>query len=417
MFFDGDVAADDEQARFGDRRRRARRRRPGVGAAPRGRHARLQGRPRPERVRHHEPQRHPHLRLRPELLLSRPIAAAVNKPLGPYCPFVRAGDFIIVSGQGGMLDGVDRRRWRRRPDDADDAPTSPTGSPRPAPTLTDVVKTLCFLTDMGTFAEFNEAYAAAFGDHRPARSTVGRRPRCRAAWTSRSRPGRTSRRDRAAVTDAAALRLGRRRPPARRRRTTTPSGACPQRDPRRLFEFAHPRGRPGRAVVVHDPRTSATATARRSPASIPCVVAAFGDDDVEPAASPTRASCATGPRSTATVGNARAWLELDDPVGFLWGFVDGAPVQNRCDHAAPRCRPATSGRTAMSKELQAARLPLRRPDDLLRADAGVRPRQRPRHRPASATPSAPRLRRAEPSTAWPARSSSSSCSCSSRCSC
>ena len=34
------------------------------------------------------------------------------------------------------------------------------------------MKTLCFLTDMGTFAEFNEAYAAAFGDHRPARSTI-----------------------------------------------------------------------------------------------------------------------------------------------------------------------------------------------------------------------------------------------------
>jgi 2-iminobutanoate/2-iminopropanoate deaminase len=26
---------------------------------------------------------------------------------------------------------------------------------------------------MGTFAEFNEAYIAGFGDHRPARSTVG----------------------------------------------------------------------------------------------------------------------------------------------------------------------------------------------------------------------------------------------------
>ena len=38
--------------------------------------------------------------------------------------------------------------------------------------LTDVVKTTCFLTDMGTYAEFNDAYAAAFGDHRPARSTV-----------------------------------------------------------------------------------------------------------------------------------------------------------------------------------------------------------------------------------------------------
>jgi 2-iminobutanoate/2-iminopropanoate deaminase len=39
--------------------------------------------------------------------------------------------------------------------------------------LTDVAKTLCFLTDMGTFSEFNEAYVEGFGDHRPARSTVG----------------------------------------------------------------------------------------------------------------------------------------------------------------------------------------------------------------------------------------------------
>ncbi len=39
--------------------------------------------------------------------------------------------------------------------------------------LSDVAKTLCFLTDMDTFATFNEAYVAGFGDHRPARSTVG----------------------------------------------------------------------------------------------------------------------------------------------------------------------------------------------------------------------------------------------------
>jgi hypothetical protein len=39
--------------------------------------------------------------------------------------------------------------------------------------LSDVVKTLCFLTDMDTFATFNEAYVAGFGSHRPARSTIG----------------------------------------------------------------------------------------------------------------------------------------------------------------------------------------------------------------------------------------------------
>ena len=95
----------------------------------------------------------------------------MNKPLGPYSPFVRAGDFIIVSGQGGMLDGAvveggvtaqTDQTMRNLSDRLADAGAQ----------LSDVVKTLCFLTDMGTFGEFNDAYAAAFGDHRPARSTV-----------------------------------------------------------------------------------------------------------------------------------------------------------------------------------------------------------------------------------------------------
>ncbi|HET9665819.1 MAG TPA: RidA family protein [Desertimonas sp.] len=95
----------------------------------------------------------------------------MNKPLGPYSPFVRAGDFIIVSGQGGMLDGAvveggvtaqTEQTMRNLSDRLADAGAQ----------LSDVVKTLCFLTDMGTFGEFNDAYAAAFGDHRPARSTV-----------------------------------------------------------------------------------------------------------------------------------------------------------------------------------------------------------------------------------------------------
>ena len=39
-------------------------------------------------------------------------------------------------------------------------------------TFADVVKTTVFLTDMADFAEMNAAYAQAFGEHRPARSTV-----------------------------------------------------------------------------------------------------------------------------------------------------------------------------------------------------------------------------------------------------
>ena len=39
-------------------------------------------------------------------------------------------------------------------------------------TLQDVIKVTVFMTDLGDFAKMNEAYAARFGNHRPARSTV-----------------------------------------------------------------------------------------------------------------------------------------------------------------------------------------------------------------------------------------------------
>jgi 2-iminobutanoate/2-iminopropanoate deaminase len=96
----------------------------------------------------------------------------MSKPLGPYTPVVRAGDFVIVSGQGGMLDGklveggVAAETTQTMTNVA--AQLATVGA-----TLNDVVKTLCFLTDMENFAVFNEAYSAALGDHRPARSTVG----------------------------------------------------------------------------------------------------------------------------------------------------------------------------------------------------------------------------------------------------
>ena len=95
----------------------------------------------------------------------------MNKPLWPYSPFVRAGDFVIVSGQGGMLDGavVEGGVKAQTEQTMRNVVTQLTAA---GVELSDVVKTMCFLTDMGTFAEFNAAYADAFGDHRPARSTV-----------------------------------------------------------------------------------------------------------------------------------------------------------------------------------------------------------------------------------------------------
>jgi 2-iminobutanoate/2-iminopropanoate deaminase len=95
----------------------------------------------------------------------------MNKPLGPYSPFVRAGDFIIVSGQGGMKDGaiveggVSAQTKQTMANLADRLAEA-------GATLNDVVKTTCFLTDMDTFPTFNAAYAEALGSHRPARSTV-----------------------------------------------------------------------------------------------------------------------------------------------------------------------------------------------------------------------------------------------------
>ena len=96
----------------------------------------------------------------------------MSKPLGPYTPAVRAGDWIIVSGQLGLSDGalvpggvsaqtaqaIVNLKERLAEMGAD---------------ITDVAKTLCFLTDMDTFVTFNEAYVEGFAGHRPARSTIG----------------------------------------------------------------------------------------------------------------------------------------------------------------------------------------------------------------------------------------------------
>ena len=95
----------------------------------------------------------------------------MNKPLGPYSPAVRAGDFLAVSGQTGSADGAlvaggleaECRQVfvnLRGVLEANGA------------SLADVVKTTVFLTDMGDFAAMNSIYAEIFGETRPARSTV-----------------------------------------------------------------------------------------------------------------------------------------------------------------------------------------------------------------------------------------------------
>ena len=94
----------------------------------------------------------------------------MSKPLGPYTPVVRAGDFVFVSGQVGMADGsladgVAAQTTQAIANLADQLASV-------GATLSDVVKTTCFLVDMDAFATFNAAYVDGFEQHRPARSTV-----------------------------------------------------------------------------------------------------------------------------------------------------------------------------------------------------------------------------------------------------
>ena len=94
------------------------------------------------------------------------------KAVGPYTPVVRAGDWIIVSGQLGIKDGelVAGGVAAQTKQAVENLKTQLESV---GAKLSDVSKTLCFLTDMDTFATFNEAYVAGFGDSRPARSTIG----------------------------------------------------------------------------------------------------------------------------------------------------------------------------------------------------------------------------------------------------
>jgi 2-iminobutanoate/2-iminopropanoate deaminase len=94
----------------------------------------------------------------------------MSKPVGPYTPIVRAGEWLVVSGQLALRDG----RLIEDPDIK--AQTAQAVSnlrgllEQEGASLSDVVKTTVFLADIADYAAMNEAYLEAFGDHRPARS-------------------------------------------------------------------------------------------------------------------------------------------------------------------------------------------------------------------------------------------------------
>jgi 2-iminobutanoate/2-iminopropanoate deaminase len=97
-----------------------------------------------------------------------PAQSDAPKPVGPYSPIVRAGDWLVCSGQlglsgGQLVDGLTAQVTQA-------LANAETLLRSEGASLGDVVKTTVFLADIADFAAMNGAYLAAFGDHRPARS-------------------------------------------------------------------------------------------------------------------------------------------------------------------------------------------------------------------------------------------------------
>ncbi len=93
--------------------------------------------------------------------------------IGPYSQAVIANGFLYSAGQialdpasGQVIEGGIREQTARVMANLK-AVVEAAGS-----NLSRVVKTTVFLLDMADFGEMNEVYANAFGDHKPARSTV-----------------------------------------------------------------------------------------------------------------------------------------------------------------------------------------------------------------------------------------------------
>ena len=95
----------------------------------------------------------------------------MSKPVGPYTPVVRAGDWLVCSGQIGIVDGaiVDGGLEAQLRQAFANLRGLLEGE---GASLGDVVKTTVFLVDMDDYAAMNAVYIDEFGDHRPARSAV-----------------------------------------------------------------------------------------------------------------------------------------------------------------------------------------------------------------------------------------------------
>ncbi len=123
----------------------------------------------------------------------------------------------------------------------------------------------------------------------------------------------------------------------------------PERDPRVLFEFLILEG--AQAGLSWSTILRKLEGYRRAYDGFdPEVIARYGDDDVarlldDDGIVRNRAKVA------ASIRNAQAWLELDDPAAHLWSFTDGEVIQNAWSDMA--AVPAETERSrAMSRDLR-----------------------------------------------------------------
>jgi len=107
------------------------------------------------------------------MAIERIIPAGGASPRGHYTPALRAGDFVYVSGQGPIDPVTDKLAVG----DVEFQTQLTLSNIRrileaAGVGISDVVKCSVFLRDISEFHNMNRAYAAFFGDHKPARTTV-----------------------------------------------------------------------------------------------------------------------------------------------------------------------------------------------------------------------------------------------------
>ncbi len=103
--------------------------------------------------------------------------AAVSRPVGPYSPVLRAGEWVVTSGQLGAVPGADGGLVLVDGGTAAELRQALANLAevlgREGAMLAQVVKATVFLVDMADFGSVNEVWTEVFGDHRPTRSAVG----------------------------------------------------------------------------------------------------------------------------------------------------------------------------------------------------------------------------------------------------